>query len=301
MSTLTRTGRGRRFRKELAPAGMFILPSVITLGALLLYPFGYGIYIAFFKTNLVNRWKFVGLDNFLRAFQDPNMYASLWTTVRFTFFVVLLHFVIGISLALLLNREIRGRTFFRALLVMPWLFPEVVIANLWKWIFNASSGLLNSFLQQVGLISGPMSWLGSMDWAMPCVIMVCVWKGYPLVMIQMLAGLQSISRDLYEAATIDGAGKWQSFRYVTLPGLRPTMVVTLILDTVWWFKHLTMIWILTNGGPVTATNTISVEIYKQAFEYKNAYGYSAALAVIVFLICVLIGVVQRKVLPDNEQ
>ena len=119
-------------------------------------------------------------------------------------------------------------------------------------------------------------------------------------MIQMLAGLQTISKDLYEAATIDGANKWQSFRYVTLPGLRPTLMVSLILDTVWWFKHVTMIWILTNGGPVTATNTISIEIYKQAFEYSNSYGYSAALAVIVFLICVVIGVVQRKVLSSND-
>ena len=299
--TVTQLKRHKGIRgREIGAVSLFILPCVITLAVLLLYPFGYGIYVSFFKTNLVNKWKFVGLENFIRAFTDPTMYASLWTTVRFTFFVVLLHFAIGIGLALLLNKEIRGRTFFRALLVMPWLFPEVVIANLWKWIFNVNSGLLNTFLQRIGILTERMSWRGSMDWAMACVIMVCVWKGYPLVMIQMLAGLQSISKDLYEAATIDGANRRQTFRYVTLPGLRPTMVVTLILDTVWWFKHLTMIWILTNGGPVTATNTISVEIYKQAFEYKNAYGYSAALAVIVFLICVVIGIVQRKVLPDNE-
>lgn len=119
-------------------------------------------------------------------------------------------------------------------------------------------------------------------------------------MIQILAGLQSISHDLYEAATIDGANKWQSFWYVTLPGLKPTLIVTLILDTVWWFKHVTMIWMLTNGGPGSITNTISIEIYKQAFEYQNQYGYSAALAVIVFLICVIIGVLQRKVLTSEE-
>lgn len=119
-------------------------------------------------------------------------------------------------------------------------------------------------------------------------------------MIQMLAGLQSISKSLYEAATIDGANRWQCFRYVTLPGLRSTLVVTLILDTVWWFKHVTMIWVLTSGGPGSVTNTISVEIYKQAFEYSGKYGYSAALAVIVFLICVLIGVLQRKVLTRND-
>ena len=174
------------------------------------------------------------------------------------------------------------------------------MANLWKFIFNATSGLLNSALMAIGLLSEPMSWLGSVDYALGCVIFVCIWKGYPLVMIQILAGLQSISNDLYEAATIDGANKWQSFRYVTIPGLKPTLVVTLILDTVWWFKHVTMIWMLTNGGPGSVTNTISIEIYKQAFEYQNQYGYSAALAVIVFLICVIIGVLQRKVLTGDE-
>lgn len=289
----------QKLRKHSTTA-FFVLPCVITLAALLLYPFCYGIYISFFKTNLVNRWKFVGMDNFVRAFSDPTMYASLWITVKFTVFVVLGHFILGIGLALLLNKNIRGRTVFRAILMLPWLFPEVVIANLWRWIFNAASGLLNSMLMAAGLLAEPISWLGSVELALPCVIFVCIWKGYPLVMVQMLAGLQSISKDLYEAATIDGANRWQSFRYVTLPGLKPTLLVTLILDTVWWFKHVTMIWILTNGGPGSVTNTISVEIYKQAFEYTNAYGYSAALAVIVFLVCVLIGILQRKVLTRND-
>lgn len=300
MSSSRASGISLRKLKQHGTTAVFILPAVLTLALLLLYPFFYGIYISFFRTNLVNKWKYVGLDNFVRAFTDPTMYASLLVTLKFTVFVVIGHFILGIGLALLLNREIRGRTFFRAVLVLPWLFPEVVVANLWKFIFNATSGLLNSGLMAIGLLNEPMSWLGSLDYALGCVIFVCVWKGYPLVMIQILAGLQSISHDLYEAATIDGANRWQSFRYVTLPGLKPTLVVTLILDTVWWFKHVTMIWMLTNGGPGSVTNTISIEIYKQAFEYQNQYGYSAALAVIVFLICVIIGVLQRKVLTGDE-
>lgn len=300
MSSSRASGISLRKLKQHGTTAVFILPAVLTLALLLLYPFFYGIYISFFRTNLVNKWKYVGLDNFVRAFTDPTMYASLLVTLKFTVFVVIGHFILGIGLALLLNREIRGRTFFRAVLVLPWLFPEVVVANLWKFIFNATSGLLNSGLMAIGLLNEPMSWLGSLDYALGCVIFVCVWKGYPLVMIQILAGLQSISHDLYEAATIDGANRWQSFRYVTLPGLKPTLVVTLILDTVWWFKHVTMIWLLTNGGPGSVTNTISIEIYKQAFEYQNQYGYSAALAVIVFLICVIIGVLQRKVLTGDE-
>ena len=300
MSSTRATGVSLRRLRQHGTTAVFILPAVLTLAVLLLYPFFYGIYISFFRTNLVNKWKYVGLDNYVRAFTDPTMYASLLVTLKFTVFVVLGHFVLGIGLALLLNKEIRGRTFFRAVLVLPWLFPEVVVANLWKFIFNATSGLFNSALMAVGLLSEPMSWLGSVDYALGCVIFVCIWKGYPLVMIQILAGLQSISHDLYEAAIIDGANRRQSFRYVTLPGLRPTLIVTLILDTVWWFKHVTMIWMLTNGGPGSVTNTISIEIYKQAFEYQNQYGYSAALAVIVFLICVVIGVLQRKVLTRDE-
>lgn len=249
MSRSRAAGISVRKLKQHGTTAVFILPSVLTLGMLLLYPFFYGIYISFFKTNLVNKWKYVGLDNFVRAFTDSTMYASLLVTLKFTIFVVLGHFILGIGLALLLNKDIKGRTFFRAVLVLPWLFPEVVVANLWKFIFNATSGLLNSALMAIGLLSEPMSWLGSVDYALGCVIFVCIWKGYPLVMIQILAGLQSISHDLYEAATIDGANKWQSFLYVTLPGLKPTLVVTLILDTVWWFKHVTMIWMLTNGGP----------------------------------------------------
>lgn len=300
MSNTRAPGVSLRRLRQHGTTAVFILPAVLTLAVLLLYPFFYGIYISFFRTNLVNKWKYVGLDNYVRAFTDPTMYASLLVTLKFTVFVVLGHFVLGIGLALLLNKEIRGRTFFRAVLVLPWLFPEVVVANLWKFIFNATSGLFNSALMAVGLLSEPMSWLGSVDYALGCVIFVCIWKGYPLVMIQILAGLQSISHDLYEAAIIDGANRRQSFRYVTLPGLRPTLIVTLILDTVWWFKHVTMIWMLTNGGPGSVTNTISIEIYKQAFEYQNQYGYSAALAVIVFLICVVIGVLQRKVLTRDE-
>ena len=285
--------------KQHGTIALFILPCVIVLAVLLLYPFGYGIYISFFKTNLVNKWSFVGLKNFTDALVSPELYQSLGLTVKFTVLVVLGHFVLGIWLALLLNKDIRGRTFFRALLMLPWLFPEVVVASLWKWIFNATSGLLNSGLMQLGWITEPRSWLGSVDSALACVVFVCIWKGYPLVMIQMLAGLQSISKDLYEAATIDGANRWHTFRYVTLPGLRSTLVVTLVLDTVWWFKHVTMIWLLTQGGPGSATNSISIDIYKRAFEYFN-YGSSAAIAVLVFIICVVISVLQRRVLRDGE-
>ena len=284
--------------KERSLLMVFILPATLTLLLLLLYPFGYGIYVSLFKTNLVNKWAFVGLKNYVDAFATGELWGSLGLTVQFTFFVVLGHMVLGLGLALLLNRNFRGRTLYRALLMLPWLFPEVVAANLWKWILSASTGLINGVLIRAGAIQEPISFLGSTQYAMLMVIWVCVWKGYPLIMLQSLAGLQTIPGDLYEAAKIDGANGYQQFLHVTLPGLRSSLMVMLILDTVWWFKHVTMIWLLTSGGPGSATNVISIDIYKRAFEYLN-FGSSSAIAVVVFLICVLISLLYRRMMKSD--
>ncbi len=284
--------------KERAVGYGFILPAVITLALLLLYPFCYGIYVSFFKTNLINKWNFVGFENYTDVVAEPEFWTSMRITLIFTICVVIGHFVLGFLFAVMLNREMKGRTVFRAILLLPWLFPEVVVANLWKWIFNPSMGLLNSSLVSAGILEEPMSWLGSPRWALAVVIFVCIWKGYPLVMIQLLAGLQTVSKDMLEAACIDGATGWQAFWRVTVPSMKSTLTVTLILDVVWWFKHVTMIWLLTQGGPNEATNTISVDIYKRAFEFFD-FGPSSAIAVIVFLICVVISVIQRRMLRDD--
>ncbi|MEY8356310.1 sugar ABC transporter permease [Lachnospiraceae bacterium 54-53] len=276
----------------------FAAPAVITLALLLLYPFCYGIYISFFKTNLVNKWNFVGIRNYISVLSESNFYASMKITLIFTAGVVTGHFIFGFLFALMLNREIKGRTVFRAILLLPWLFPEVVIANLWRWIFNPTMGFLNAALISLGILQEPMSWLGSPKLALGVLIFICIWKGYPLVMIQLLAGLQTVSGEIIEAARIDGATNFQTFWYVTVPSLKSTLAVTLVLDVVWWFKHVTMIWLLTQGGPNGATNTIAVDIYKRAFEFFD-FGPSSALAVVVFLICVAISILQRRLLKDE--
>ena len=301
MSVYKTTGKGRtasELVKEKSMLMVFILPAVLTLLLLLLYPFGYGIFISFFKTNLVNKWSFLGFKNYIDAFSTKEMWVSLGLTFQFTFFVVLGHMVLGLGLALLLNKNFRGRTLYRALLMLPWLLPEVVVANLWKWILSATTGLLNSLLIRGGLIAEPLSFLGSSQYAMLVVIWVCIWKGYPLIMLQSLAGLQTIPADLYEAAKIDGANGWQQFLNVTLPSLRSSLMVMLILDTVWWFKHVTMIWMMTSGGPGSATNVIAIDIYKRAFEYLN-FGSSSAIAVVVFLICVMISLIYRRMMRSD--
>jgi multiple sugar transport system permease protein len=209
------------------------------------------------------------------------------------------HFVVGMILALTLNLNLKGQTFFRVILILPWLFPEVVVALLWKWLFNPMYGLINAALLNLGWIDQPVSWLGQEKIAFAAVIIVSIWKGFPMVMMLLLAGLQNISKDLYEAASIDGATRFKAFRYVTIPGLMPVLSVTLILDTVWWFKHFNMIWILTAGGPGNATNVVSIDIFKQAFEYFQ-FGPASAMAVMVFFICFLIGYVYRRLLGNGN-
>ncbi len=290
----------RRSRRERRAALTFVTPATLTLFGLVLYPFLYGIYVSFFKTNLINRWEFIGFDNYLAVLGGSDFWRSLGITAVFTVGVVAGHFVLGFVFAHLLNKEFRGRTLFRVLLLLPWLFPEVVTANVYKWILHPSNGILNSWLQSLGLIDEPLSWLGSPTFALPVVMAICVWKGYPLVMLQILAGLQTVPRELHEVAYVDGANGRQAFQHVTLPALKATLVVALVLDTLWWFKHVTIIWLLTQGGPGTSTTTIAVDIYKRAFEYFE-FGPASALAVIVFLVCLGINYVYKKGLNDERQ
>jgi multiple sugar transport system permease protein len=294
-----RRGPSTLARRDARSGYLFIFPAALTLGLLVLYPLLNGFYISVFNTNLVNRWRFVGLDYYLRALTDPSFLRSLAITLTYAVLVVGGTVVVGTALALLLNREMRFRTLFRAVLILPWLFPEVVVALLWKWIFNPIYGLLNHVMLTLGLIDAPVQWLDDPVTAFWSVVLASVWKGFPLVMILVLAGLQSIPKELYEAAAIDGANKAQLFRHITLPGLAPVLLVTVILETVWWFKHFTIVWLLTAGGPVDATNVVSIAIYRTAFQ-NFQFGRAAASAVIVFLICLAISIVYRRLIRDDR-
>ncbi len=286
-----------RLKSKMTPY-WFISPATLTIICLVVYPILYGIYISFFDTNLVNKWNFVGLRYYAQALTDASFLHSLMKTMIFTVTVVCGHFVLGFIFASILNTDIKYRTLFRGILILPWLFPDVVIAYLFKWILNTQGGILNELLMHFSIISEPVGWLSTSVTAFPCVILVSMWKGYPLVMVQILAGIQTISHDLYEAAEIDGANMWQRFRYVTLPALKPILTTILILDTVWVFKQFTLIWLMTSGGPGSSTMVSAIEIYKNAFSYFK-YGFASAQSVYILVICYLIGVVFRRLLRDD--
>lgn len=277
---------------------IFVFPVVAVLALLVIYPLCFGGYISLFKTNLVKKWDFVGLKYYLGALKDVDFHEQMLVTLQFTFWVVLGHFVIGMILAILLNRDFKGRVFFRIILLLPWLFPDSVIALLFKWIFNAVYGIFNQMMLGLGVIDQNVSWLGTSQYALPMVILTCIWKGYPMIMMMILAGLQAVPTDIVEAARIDGANGLKVFRHVTIPCLKPVLLVTLVLDTVWWFKHYTLVWVLTGGGPGNDTSLVSIAIYKLSFDQFN-FGKAAAYSVIVFVICFVIGLVYRRLL-DRE-
>lgn len=272
----------------------FIIPALFVMVAMVVYPLLYGMGISLFDTNLVNKFRFVGLKWYRKVLTDNSFYLSIVRTLVFSVTTVLGRAVLGVAFATILARkDFPHKTLFRSILVLPWFFPDVVIGLLWKWIYNANGGLLNYLLQLLHIISGPKEWLSSQSSAMAAVIVVCIWKGFPFIMVMIMSSLGTIAPDLYEAAELDGCNKWQQFLHVTLPGILPVLSTTLMLEFMWCFKHFTLIWNLTAGGPVDATRVVSIDIYKTGFEYMR-FGESSTRAVLVFAIIIVFTLAQRK-------
>ena len=276
---------------------LFIFPTFVLLAALVVYPICYALYLSVMQTNLTTKWEFVGLENYLSLFKDGSMVKSLLTTFKFTIVVVLGHLILGTILALAMNKKRPGVNIFRTILIIPWLLPDVVVALLFKWIFNANYGVFNNILIRLGILEKNQAWL-STGFAFTILAAVCIWKGYALIMVNMMAGFQSVPEDVYEAAKLDGANPVQTFFRITVPMIKPVISTAVILDTVWWFKHYTIIKLLTDGGPNNTTATVSISRYKEAFSYHN-YGVAAAGAGVVFVICWLISKIMRRAMDQN--
>jgi multiple sugar transport system permease protein len=272
---------------------LFFLPAAVLSVTLIVYPLFYGIFISFFETNLINKWDFTGFKNYLALVGDRTFANSLAVNFQYILLVVAGHLVIGVWLALLLNKQVRGRLVFRSVLLLPWLIPEVVYATIWKWIMNPQYGIANHLLVDLGMLESPLSWFGDVNLALGMVSFVSILKGYPFIMIMVLAALQSVPDEEYEAGDIDGCNAVKSFVYITVPHILPVLSVALILDTVAWFKHFTMINIMTGGGPSESTSVLSVAIYQTAFDAFH-FGSAAAMAVVVFLICYGFGLLYRR-------
>jgi multiple sugar transport system permease protein len=219
---------------------------------------------------------FIGLGNYTYLVGDQRFWSATWNTAYFTFVAVALEMALGLALALLLNRKFPGRGLARALVLVPWAVPSVVAARFWGWILNADFGVLNY------LLHARINWLGDPFWALNAAILADVWKTTPFVVLLLLAGLQVIPDDLYRAARIDGANRWQSFRYVTLPMLLPVILLTLLFRTMDAARVFDVIFVLTGGGPANSSESLVVYAYKLL--YRNLqFGYGSAISVATFL------------------
>lgn len=291
-------------QRERRQAWVLLAPMLVMMFILTAWPLARTLWLSFTDAGLIGdgtapAW--VGSDNFIYALTDPDFRAALWRTLYFTFVSVFCEGVIGVLVALLLNQPFRGRTVLRVLVILPWALPTIVNATMWRLNFNPDYGSINALLTQLGLIDHYRSWLGSPDAAINAVMFADIWKNYPLVTLLTLAALQTIPEDLFEAARLDGASAWRRFRAITFPAIAAPLAVALILRTIDAFKVFDIIYVMTRGGPLDSTKTVSFFVYQESFSYLRA-GSGAAYAVLMTLICaLLIGIYMLLLLRQRKR
>ncbi|MFD7136377.1 carbohydrate ABC transporter permease [Streptomyces sp. NPDC059894] len=299
-----------RLRRALAThwyAWSMVAPVVIVIGLIIGYPLARGLYLSFTDANEANvertigvnhipaTYEHVGLDNYTSILADDVFWDRLTWTIVWTVTCVALSFVLGLVLAVMLNRRLAGRGVYRTALILPWAVPAFVSVFTWRLLFNERSGLFNTLLTGAGFEQ--ISWLNDPTWAKISVIAVNVWLGVPFMLIALLGGLQAIPGDLYEAAEMDGAGPWQRFRHITLPGLRSVSSTVVLLSAIWTFNMFPVIFLLTRGGPGDATEILVTYAYRLSFVISpRDYAGSAAWGVLILLLLALFAAGYRRAL-----
>jgi multiple sugar transport system permease protein len=266
---------------------LLIIPALLILALVFIYPIARAFWLSFFAENLGTQLQpvFAGLANYQRIIGDGRFWRSLSNTAIFTVISVTLELLLGIGIALVLNNSFRGRGIVRTIAIIPWALPTAIMGLAWAWIFNNEYGVANDLLQRLGLIDMGINWLGSPGLAMVALIIADIWKTTPFISLIILARLQSIPRDLYEAHSIDGANLWQSFSQITLPLILPQIFIALLFRFAQAFGIFDLIQVMTGGGPAGSTETISIYIYATVMRYLD-FGYGSALIVITFLLLV---------------
>lgn len=264
-------------------AWLLLAPMIAIMVLVTAFPLLNTLWLAFTDASLTGQgyvWQWVGLENFAYILDDSDFRAAVGHTAYFTVLSVSAEVALGVLVALLLNQEFKGRTLVRALLILPWALPTIVNAVMWRLIYNPEYGSLNALLTQVGLLDAYRSWLGDPATAMNMVILADIWKNYPLIALIALAGLQTVPKDLYEAAIMDGANAWTRFWKITLPGIMGSLSVAMVLRAIEAFKVFDIFYVMTRGGPADSTKTVSFFVYQESFTYLRA-GSGAAYALTV--------------------
>ncbi len=291
--------RWRAFYRRIEPA-LYISPAFIVLFVILIYPLGYSFWLSFHEWTLRGFRKgipFIGFENYIDLFSNPEFLKSLRITFIFVIVAIAIEMILGMGIALLLDHDLKGKGFMRSIILIPMMCTNVVIGLTWRLLFNYEFGLVNYYLGRLGL--GPVNWLSDTSVALPAVIIVDVWNTTSFVALLLLAGLQALPEEPYEAATIDGASSWQLFVYLTIPFLRPTILVVLLWQFIDTFRIFDVIYLLTAGGPARATETVSIYVYRNGSQFFNL-GYASASSYIMIFFMLIIGAILARIIGRIE-
>jgi multiple sugar transport system permease protein len=264
-----------------------LLPALIPVLLFSLIPLIRGVYLGFTDYQLGDPIRFNGFANYIRMAEDVFFWKSFQVGFVWTLIVTIGQVLLGLGLALLLNRKVRFTSWYSALMLVPWAMPPIIRGIVWRQVYDPDAGILNGALMQAGIIHQQINWLSSFEYVIPAVIVAGIWGEIPKAAVFLLAGLQSIPKDLYEAVSIDGAGTWKQFRHVTLPMLTPVMAAVVSLSFMWNFNTFGIVWVLTQGGPGGLTRLPMLAAYEEAFRYGYV-GYAAAIGNVMVLVISLV-------------
>lgn len=278
--------RGQVERQEMLLAGMLLAPALLAVLTIAIWPVIQNFWISFhyWKLNDMANIEFIGLQNYITVLTDPQtrFLSALWVTFRFAFFSISLQLLLGLGLALLINQSFRGRGLVRAAVLIPWAIPTAISGMMWKFMFDAQLGVINDVFVRLGLIDGYIAWLGKVNTALGGIIAADVWKLTPFVALLLLAGLQVIPGELYEAARVDGAGWWTQLWRITLPLLKPSILVVLVFRTIDALRAFEIVFVMTGGGPGNSTETAGVFAYLTMMRHLD-FGKGSAISVLIIL------------------
>jgi multiple sugar transport system permease protein len=282
-------------------AYLLLLPAVVVLLTFMFYPIVYVLLIAFFKTDKLSRLQgFVGLQNFIAEMTEPEFWEITGRSLLWTVLAVVTKTLFGMTIALILNVQYGGRKIARMLFIIPWASAVPISSMLWRWVYHPIYGLLNHTLKVTGIWSQPPAWLGYPIPAFTACIWVDIWIGIPFMALVFLAGMQTISEDLYESASLDGVNWWQKFFFITLPGIRHIVLIATLLSCLWTFNDFNTIYILTMGGPAGATDILITRIYQNAFKWLR-FDRAAVMAFVTFIILTILSVGYSRVYFKEER
>ena len=297
--TLRPSGLTRFLENERLLAFVLLTPTVILLGLFIAYPFVMGVWLALTNTSVGNIGEFVGLRNFIKAWNDSIFRTAFWNTCFYTFWATLFKLTLGMWLALLLNRHFRGKRIVRASMLLPFIVPTVLSTFAWRWMFDPTFSVLNWLLFHAGFITTKLPFLSDGTYGMWCAIVVNTWRGMPFFAITLLAGLQTISTDLQEQASLDGANGWQRFWHVTWPLLKPVTLVVVVFSVIQTFSDFQLIYVLTGGGPANATHLLATYAY-QIGVATGLLGEGAAISLFMLPVLFIVVWLQLRYLRRLE-